>query len=222
MTSNNKTPSEFLNESSLSRLWRHNELHDAAAFTAFRNAPDCGSGERYTNKQNAQRNKSLLAKLKSKGYSVTTLHGTYPEGGQTKKEISYFVVDIEDDGNLLKDARSLGEEFDQDSILFIPKGSIKGEDKAYLIGTNKCDNNWLGYGKKEVFNKGKMGYDSEIYTSKVNGRPFIFENVGEEFHNNTGFGVWMMHLCAKKHWGDLEVNDFDIDGRLDGAKQNSG
>ena len=54
----NKTPSEFLNESSLSRLWRHNESHDAAAFTAYRNAPDCGSGDRYTNKQNAQRNKT--------------------------------------------------------------------------------------------------------------------------------------------------------------------
>lgn len=206
MSHNNKTPSEFLNESSLSRLWRHNESHDCAALTAYRNAPECGSGERYTNKQNRQRNKSLLAKLKSDGYSVTTLQGVYPEGGETKKEMSYFVVDIEDKGNLLKDAQKYGEEFDQDSVLFIPKGAIKGEgDKAFLIGTNKCDNNWLGYGKKELFNKGRMGYDSPIYTSKVNGRPFLFEDVGSEFHNNTGFGVWAMHLCAKKHWSDIDV-----------------
>ena len=58
----------YLQESSLSRLWRHNEKHDCAAMTAFRNAADCGAGEKYSNADNIQRIKSLLAKLKTKGY----------------------------------------------------------------------------------------------------------------------------------------------------------
>ena len=57
----------YLQESSLSRLWRHNEKHDCGAMTAFRNAEACGFGERYSNADNKKRNRSLLAKLKSKG-----------------------------------------------------------------------------------------------------------------------------------------------------------
>ena len=34
----------YLQESSLSRLWRHNEKHDCGAMTAFRTAADCGEG----------------------------------------------------------------------------------------------------------------------------------------------------------------------------------
>ena len=197
---------EYLNESSLSRLWKHNEEHDSGALTAFRKGPECGGDEKYTKKENTQRNKSLLAKLKTKGYGVTKLHGSYPEGGKTTKEISYFVVDLEDTGKLEKDLRKLGQEFEQDSILFIPKGAIKGDAKAELIGTNRCDNNWLGFGKKEVFNKGRMGYDSPIYTSKVNGRPFIFESVGEIIESpQTGFGHWAMHIIAHKKWKDINV-----------------
>ena len=197
---------KFINESSLSRLWKHNKEHDAGALTAFRKGPECGDGEEYTKKQNAQRNKSLLAKLKTKGYGVTKLHGSYPEGGKTTKEISYFVVDLDDTGKLEKDLRKLGQEFEQDSILFIPKGAIAGDAKAYLIGTNRCDNNWLGFGKKEVFNRGRMGYDSPIYTSKVNGRPFIFESVGETIESpQTGYGHWAMNLIAEKNWQDIEI-----------------
>jgi len=201
-----KSFKQLINESSLSRLWKHNEEHDCGALTAFRKGPDCGDGTPYTKKENTQRNKSLLAKLKAKGYGVTKLHGKNPEGGKSVTEISYFVVDLQDKGNLEKDLRKLGEEFDQDSILFVPKGAIKGDSKAYLIGTNKCENNWLGYGKKEVFAKGRMGYDSPIYTSMVNGRPFIFESVGETVKSpQTGFGNWSMHLIAEKNWKDIDV-----------------
>ena len=197
---------QHLDESSLSRIWKHNEEHDTGALTAFRKGPECGGGKLYNKKENAQRNKSLLAKLKSKGYGVTKLHGSYPEGGKTTKEISYFVVDLKDAGNLEKDLRRLGQDFEQDSILFIPKGAIKGDSKAYLIGTNKCDNNWLGFGRKEVFNRGRMGYDSPIYTSKVNGRPFVFESVVETVESpQTGFGHWAMHLIAERDWQEIDI-----------------
>ena len=196
----------YLQESSLSRLWRHNEKHDCAAMTAFRNAADCGEGEKYSNADNKQRNKSLLAKLKTKGYGATTLKGRYPEGGKTSTEVSYFIVDLQDGGSLEQDMKKLGEEFEQDSILYVPKGSIQGTDKAYLIGTNRCENNWLGYHKTEIFNKGRMGYDSPIYTSYVNGRPFIFETVGNTIQDpGNGYGWWALNIAAKKPWKDLQV-----------------
>ena len=197
---------EIINESSLSRLWKHNEEHEAAALTAFRKGADCGEGEPYSKKDNAKRNKSLLAKLKSKGFGVTKLHGSYPEGGKTAKEISYYVVNLNDNSNFEKEIIKLGKQFDQDSILYIPKGAISGDSKAYLIGTNNCENNWLGMGKKEIFNKGKMGYDSPIYTSRVNGRPFLFEEVGGEVTlPASGMGVWAMNLIAEKHWQDIDI-----------------
>jgi hypothetical protein len=194
----------YLQESSLSRLWSHNEEHDCGAMTAFRKAADCGEGVKYTKADNIKRNKSLLAKIKSKGYGATTLKGIYPEGGQTTKEISYFIVDLEDGGTLEKDLKKLGNEFEQDSILYIPKGAIQNTAKAYLIGTNSCKDNWLGLGKKEVFNKGKMAYSSPVYTSYVNGRPFIFEEVGEAINNpGNGYGWWSLHNAAKKNWTEL-------------------
>jgi len=196
----------ILKESSLSRVWTHNEKHDCGALTAFRKAEDCGEGREYTKSENTQRNRSLLAKLKAKGFGVTKLKGKYPEGGKTATEESFFVVDLNDSGTLEKDLRKLGQEFEQDSILIIPKGAIKGEAKAFLVGTNSCPNNWLGMGKKEPFNKGKMGYDSPIYTSKVNGRPFIFETVLNEVRDPAnGMGVWALHKAAEKHWSELDV-----------------
>ena len=195
---------QVITESGLSRLWKHNEEHDCGAMTAFRVAPDCGEGTPYTSKENKARNKSLLSKLKSIGYGVTKLHGVYPEGGETKQEESFFIVDLQDTGELEQHLKEFGDMFDQDSVLIVPKGAIAGDAKAYLLGTNKCKNNWLGYGKKEPFAKGKLGVESPIYTSKVNGRPFIFENVGDVVHNaGNGFGIWSMHLFAEKDWTEL-------------------
>jgi len=200
-----KTFKAHITESSLSRIWKHNEEHDCGAMTAFRKAADCGEGEKYSNADNAKRNKSLLAKIKSKGYGATTLKGRYPEGGVFKKVIGFFIVDLEDGGNLEKDMKKCGEEFEQDSILYVPRGSIQNKAKAYLIGTNHCKDNWLGYGKKEVFTKGKMDHETTIYTSFVNGRPFILEEVGEDHLNpGNGMGWWALNLVSEKPWREIE------------------
>lgn len=197
----------LINESGLSRLWQHNEEHDCGALTAYRTARNCGEGEPYSSKENKQRNKSLLAKIKANGYGATTLRGKYPEGGKSVTEVSYFVVDLQDKGNLEKTIKALGKEFEQDSILFIPKGAIKIKGiNASLIGTNKCDNNWIGYGQSQPFERGRLGIDSPIYTSYVNGRPFIFEEVGKEVISPAnGMGVWAMHLIAKQNWEDIDI-----------------
>ena len=193
-----------LNESSLSRVYRHNLLHDCGALTAWRKAEKCGEGRLFTHKENAQRNRSLLSKLKARGYGVTTLRGRYPEGGRITTEESYFVVDVDDGGLLETELRNLGQHFDQDSVLIIPKGTVGGQAKAFLLGTNRCPGNWIGFGTKEFFNQGKFGYGSKIYTSYVNGRPFIFEEVGDEVQSpGSGFGWWSLHRAASKHWTEF-------------------
>lgn len=195
---------ELINESSLSRVWTHNETHDCGALTAFRKGEDCGKGERYYYKDNIARNKLLLAQLQAKGYGVTSLRGIYPEGGKPTTERSFFVVDLEDTGNLFEDLKKLGEEYQQDSILFAPKGSIQNKAKAFLYGTNHCEDNWLGYGNKSIFDTAKMGYESPIYTSYVRGRPFIFESVDRiHYPPQNGMGVWALHLASKKKWQDF-------------------
>jgi len=197
---------EYLTESSLSRLWKHNEEHDCGAITAFRIARDCNQGERYTKKENKQRNKSLRTKLVAMGYGVTGIHGTSMEGDEKTKEESYFIVDLQDKGNLKKDLIKLGEMFEQDSVLFVPRGAIKGEDKAILIGTNRCPKNEIGYHGTILFNKGKMGYESPIYTSYVNGRPFIFEELGVEYgYPGSGMGKWALHVISEMNWQDIDV-----------------
>ena len=70
-----------------------------------------------------------------------------------------------------------------------------------MIGTNKCCNNWLGYHKKNVFEKGKMGYDSPIYTSYIHGRPFIFESFEL---SDTIFGSSTNAIMARKFSEELE------------------
>lgn len=191
-----------LEESSLSRIWKHNIEHDCGAITAFRKFTDCdgSKGVVLSKDDNLKRNKLLTAKLLSKGYGITRLLGKYPEGGSVGKEISYFVVDIENKGSLLKDLRSLGEEFMQDSILFVPKGAINNEgNKAFLTGTNHCENNFLSYGEKSLFNKGKLGFESPIYTSFVNGKPFLFESVEKEVKlPSSGMGIWAMKKIAEQ------------------------
>ena len=198
---------KYLEESSLSKIFRHNEQHDCGALTAFRKGSNCGIGTPYTLKEKKQRNKSLEIKLLSMDYSITSVKGIYPEGGKTQKENGFFVVDLYDNGKLEKNIRDLGEYFDQDSILFIPKGSVVQKDKAYLIGTNNCTNNKLGYGKIELFNKGRFGYTSKIYTTYVNGRPFIFEDSGIICPcPGSGFGMWAMRSISKHEWFEMDVD----------------
>jgi hypothetical protein len=200
---------KVMKESSLSRLWTHNEKHDCGVITAFRVAEDCGEGDKYTSSDNKKRNRSLMSKLKSKGYGLTRLKGTYPEGGRDTKEDSFFVVDLQENGNLLKDIKKLGAEFDQDSVLFVPKGAINGEgEKAFVLGTNNCPNAWPGMGTKKLFAGGKLGKSSKIYTSVVNGRPFIFETVLEEVYTpGNGMGWWALHLEAAQHWSEIEIDE---------------
>ena len=170
-----QTFENFLTESSLSRLYDHNQKHDCGIITAFRYARECGTGIPYTKTENLKRNSSLLGDLRSKGYGVTAVKGAYIEnyGSKDAREVqenSFFVVDIKDSGNLRTMLRTYGTLYEQDSILFLPKGGKSGE----LIGTNTCPNGYPGFTKSVHLKNPVFGQNGQFMT-KVNGRPFILK-----------------------------------------------
>lgn len=197
---------EYLKESSLSRVYRQMLKHDSGTITAFRYARDCGDGEKYTKKENMQRNKALLAKLQSLRYGVTSVKGKYIEnyGSADAREVGenvFLVVDINDKGTLEKDLRKLGEEFDQDSILFIPQGAEEGR----LIGTNHCENGYPGYGKIVKLKNPVFGVKGEFFTS-IKGRPFILKESAVGHKLPQGYmGRMACHTIAKRDWSEFDV-----------------
>lgn len=190
--------SEYLIESSLSRIYRHNEKHDCGTITAFRNE--------FTYNENLKRNKSLAYKLLKLRYSITKISGRYieeTEDGKSKPvtEESFFVVDIEDKKNLKENLHKLGNEFEQDSVLFIPHNTIKGEDKAYFIFNN---------GSEKYFNgTGKFGYSDSPFLSYVNGRPFYMDKMEEHFvPAQTNNGRYLITEFSNRDWRSLKDDGF--------------
>ena len=196
---------DIIVESGLSRVYQHTQKHDYGTITAFRYAPECGTGEPYTLQQNQKRNASLLAKLRGAGYGVTSIAGSYIEnyGSEDEREVaenSFLVVDIQDRGTLKRDLLKLGEEFEQDSIIFGEAGGA-----GVLIGTNHCPGGYPGY-HKEVAQGGALFGKTGEFMSRVSGRPFIFA----ESADVTQYGVarYPTELrglveAAKKHWSEL-------------------
>ncbi len=164
---------QYINESSLSKVWKYTQEHDYGTITAFRSAPDCGQGTPYSRSDNRKRNKSLVLKLRSAGFAIIKIKGAYIENygsgdAQEVGESSFIVIDTKNKGNLKKVLMSLGEEFEQDSIIFGKAGSV-----GVLIGTNKCPNGYPGY-HKSIKQGGAVFGKSGEFMSRVNGRPFVF------------------------------------------------
>lgn len=192
-------------ESGLSRIHKAIKKHDYGIITAYRYAPECGTGEPYTYDQNQKRNSHLLAKLRARGYGVTAIKGSYIEnyGSTNAREVgenSFFVVDIQDSGSLRDDLLKLGEEFEQDSIIFGSAG-----ETGSLIGTNNCPTGYPGY-HNEVPQGGAVFGKTGEFMSRVKGRPFVFSESQELVEY--GVAKYPSELrgpvaMSKKHWSDL-------------------
>lgn len=167
--------SDYLQESSLSRIWGKTQKHTCGTITGYR--------DEITKAQVKKNNNEIVNYLQGKGYSVTKIQGNYIEnfGSDSAKEVSepsYFVcnhkVDGDDKGQLEKDLFKLGQRFDQDSILMIPFGG----KNAYLYGTSKRENAYPPLKKKVVVGKsGKYGKVAGQFLSRIRGREFAFEEV---------------------------------------------
>lgn len=162
-----------INESSLSRVFKHYKEHSTGTISAFRYAEDCGEGKTRTLEENKQQNAKLKSALLAKGYGITKIKGVYIENFNSDKAVevqeeSFIVVDINDSNNLENDLKVLGKYFEQDSITFSEK-----DGSYYLIGTGKCPTSYPEYNEKIKLGQPLFGSDGEFH-SKIKGRPFVF------------------------------------------------
>ena len=164
---------KLLNESSLSRVYKHIQEHDCVIITAFRD--DTEDEANCTEKavlggDNKERNRDLKATLLGLGYGVTKVDGSYVEdfGSEAAKEVkedSLFCVNLKDSPEFIETLAGIGEKFCQDSIVVFPKGG----KSAYLRGTNNA--NFPGYGNEQDVGDLTIGQEAEFMT-RVKGRPF--------------------------------------------------
>jgi len=180
---------KFLTESSLSRLYRHMIKHESAILSAFK--------DQYTKKENYERNRELKARLLEQGHGVTKVLGSYIENFQTPKAVevseeSFFVSNLRDDPQFVKNIGHLGEEYDQDSILIIPQGA----EDAYLLGTNP-EGEYPAYETRESVGSLKMGEESE-FMSRVSGRPVTFSEGMETYENLSRNSKWAVKKIVER------------------------
>ena len=178
-----------ITESSLSRVYGHILEHDSAILTAFRSE--------YSKQENYERNRELKAHLLSKGYGVTKIDGSYIENFETPQalevsEQSLFVLNRKDESNFAQTITTLGEQYEQDSVLIIPMGG----KSAYLVGTRE-DNEFPTYGNQISVGDLKMGDESE-FMSKVKGRPFVFREELETYDKLSKNSRWAIKQIIKK------------------------
>ena len=196
-------------ESSLSRLFKHMDKNDIGIISASRDQDDNGNPLSY--KDNQKRTEQLLKELRNRGYGPTKLRGHFEEEDPTDKkkkikvkETAFFVVG-KDGRDLLKDLKTLGKKFDQDSILHKAKGK-----KAVVAGTRA--------GIKDFtvgnFNVPKLGQEFDAL-SKIGGRTFIFKECRQTGGLNIATSVVRKHQIKVIEKGIIDgKSDDEIVDRL--------
>lgn len=164
--------SNYLAESSLTKILRKTEESRCAILTAFR--ADA------TKQEKRKQNSELAALLAKKGLSYTQVQGNYVEVDKDDKEtvvkeLSFFVQNTElSDAEFDKFIYRLGFKYKQDSVLIIPKGG-KG---AYLWGTSK-ESGWIELNQKVTVGEATFGNIKTQFYSKLGGRAFEFRSLTE-------------------------------------------
>lgn len=171
-----KTFKSYINESSLSRVFKFWKEYETGTISAFRSARDCNDGARFTKRENLDNSAKLKMLLLANKYGVTKIAGVYIENYGTDKEIpvdedAYLVVNLPNDPNFKKKMIMLGNKFEQDSITYSKPGG-----DYYIISTNTCKNGHPGKGKIGLEMKlgdPMFGRDGEFH-SRIRNRPFVF------------------------------------------------
>jgi hypothetical protein len=105
--------------------------HDCGLITAYNHI--------YTPHENKQRNKQLQAKIQIGRYGVVIL--------SSKGYDMFFIVDLKNTGKLGYDLSKWSQEYEQETIHFIPKGGI-GSDRVF----SKIDMNELKSKENDIQN----------------------------------------------------------------------
>lgn len=189
-----------LNESGLSRIMKTMQLYNTGFITANRHEFDA--------EENKHRNDALLIDLQ-RLFNVTMVKGGYIENyGQPNAvevgENSFFVAEPDDKRtgeyiqkhgiDLKSELFKLGQKYNQDSVLYVPKGGTEG----VLIGTK--EGAFPGLNQELKLKNPVFGQDGQFVT-RVKGRPFIFLSEGK-FYKSSGPGNylsnWARYLQSEK------------------------
>ena len=216
-----------VNESSITRLMRHNEEHDCVCMTAYRSnreKDDSGVHKRKARVSNQKANAALGAVLRRYGYNVTKVVGKYPEedGQADVKENSWFVVNVNDDSDFVDVCADLAEADEQDSILVMPKGSFSTGKGCYLYGTNP-NGSWPKYHEKKMTDGISVNGDSPFET-RISGKRYSFNVVDESkddifWNPSSMFGAMARHAYIKNHYGLDFFNIANETSRFQKAKK---
>ena len=216
-----------VNESSITRLMRHNEEHDCVCMTAYRSnreKDDSGVHKRKARVSNQKANAALGSVLRKYGYNVTKVVGKYPEedGQDDVKENSWFVVNVNDDSDFVDVCADLAEADEQDSILVMPKGSFSTGKGCYLYGTNP-NGSWPKYHEKKMTDGISVNGDSPFET-RISGKRYSFNVVDESkddifWNPSSMFGAMARHAYIKNHYGLDFFNIANETSRFQKAKK---
>ena len=151
-------------KSTISRLLTHTDRYDCAFITAFRKYECRGNGRRYTEMENAQRNANLRVRLTAGLCETAALRGSYLNDDKMTPDRFLFVVNRGWGAQplsfyrFMQKIRRLGELFDQNAVLIVPKGAMRGDPsrphvrvaesykrrgQAFFIRTNEDPENWM-------------------------------------------------------------------------------
>jgi len=167
-----KTYKNFINEVSLSRVWKHAGSKDKSfsIITAFRDENGL--------EKNIKLNKQLAGKIKNSGFGYFYLDGHWIENQGEAEEInvaekSIFIVG-DSDGKLKGLVKKWIKEYNQDACIFKPSDS----EIVELIFQD---------GSTEKVGKFRPNKISQAYSKLKNGRTFIFENAYNGDNNITKY-----------------------------------
>ena len=136
-----------INESSLSKIQKYRATFDTGAISTMRPYKTRAIARKEMN--------DLISTLKGMGFVCIKTMGYY-QGGS---EQSLFVADVENKGNLKDILKEFGKKYDQDSILFRPKG---GKSRLIItrgkkFGNETKDSHTTSYGNSTSANYSKVG-----------------------------------------------------------------
>ena len=174
-----------ITESSVSRTKFYLQNYECATISAFRPGANIGrkDEEELTNrkdvlKRNKQHSAELGKKLTEFGYTHFLVDGAWAKENKDKtpilnsrgeqvfgREITYFVVNNNGDTReqFRNNLKKLGSEFDQDSVMFYPKGS----SMAFWSGTTKRESD-LKFGQNKLLKNGR--WEPQMYRTTLRGR----------------------------------------------------
>jgi len=166
-----KLPRKDLNESSLSRILSHVEGDRSfGVISAFRGG--------LSKQENMERHSELKDKIRKMGYGFIEMRGGYKEeDGGFVNELSLFIPGVDK-----KEIIRLGNDYDQDSVIYKDKESFTLLGTNAATGRGKVLMNFKGGGPRDSVTLAKdaiKDFFSSLVKGSQRGKKFLFQT--EEF-----------------------------------------